>query len=303
MKPVAPSDLSAHDSLRGSLIARLYPTLALAEDFLARRRRTMLVLATILFVGGFVWSLRAAEISLAGIAWHWLLASVALGFAGVVLNGFELSLCAAAVGKRFAAVEAIRLSSVGILSNLLPIPASALVRGGGLVAKGASIVESGRILLFVGLLRLAVAGAITGVALASLPLIAGSLLASAVLCVLIARMGGMRAATGLLALRIAMLGVVTVRLLLCFWALGAAANLFDAALHAIAPVVGSAVGLVPGGIGVAETIGAGLAMLVSQSPAMAFAALALNRLGGYLCAFLSLALFEARDLVRKRQAA
>ena len=42
--------------------------------------------------------------------------------------------------------------------------------------------------------------------------------------------------------------VVTVRLLLCFWALGAAANLFDAALHAIAPVVGSAVGLVPGGI-------------------------------------------------------
>lgn len=303
MKPVAPADLSAQHTLRASLIARLQPTLALAKDYLARRRRTMIVLATILFVGGFAWSLYAAQISLAAIAWHWLLASVLLGFAGVVLNGLELSLCAMAIGKRFPPIEATRLSSVGILSNLLPIPASALVRGGGLVAKGASVVESGRILLYVGLLRLTVAGAITGVALTSFPLVGGSLLGSAVLFALIARSGGFRVATGLLVLRVAMLGVVTVRLLLCFWALGAVADLYDAALHAIAPVVGSVVGLVPGGIGVSETIGAGLAMIVSQSPAVAFAALALNRLGGYLCSFLTLALFEAADLVRKARTA
>lgn len=303
MKPIAPSDLSGQKSMRASLIERLHPALGLAKDFLARRRRMLLALAMILFVGGFAWSLDAAQIRLAGIAWHWLLASILLGFAGVVLNGFELSLCASAVGKRFAPIEAIRLSSVGILSNLLPIPASALVRGGGLVAKGASIAESGRILLFVGLLRLAVAGVITGVALASLSLVFGSVLAGTILFALIARSGGLQAATGLLALRTAMLAVVTVRLLLCFWALGFAADLYDAALHAIAPVVGSAVGLVPGGIGVSETIGAGLAVIASQSPAMAFAALALNRLGGYLCAFLTLALFEAGDLVRKRQRA
>ncbi len=299
MKPVAPSDLMQTKATRAALVARLHPTLLLAKDFFARRRRLMLALATILFVGGFAWSLDAAQIGLGAIAWHWLLASVALGFAGIVLNGLELSLCASAVGKRFPVVEATRLSSVGILSNLLPIPASALVRGGGLIAKGASLAASGRILLLVGLLRLAVAGAITGVALASLPLVGGSLLASAVLFALTARSGGTASAMGLLALRIAMLGVVTLRLLLCFWALGAAANLYDAALHAIAPVVGSAVGLVPGGIGVSEAIGAGLAMAVAQSPAMAFAALACNRLGGYLCAFVTVALFEARAIWRK----
>jgi hypothetical protein len=303
MKPLSPSDLRAQKPRRATLIERLHPTLALAKDVLARRRRTLLALATILFVGGFAWSLDVAQISLAAIAWVWLLASVILGFAGVALNGLELSLCAVAIGKRFPPIEAIRLSSVGILSNLLPIPASALVRGGGLVARGASVVDSGRILLYVGLLRLTVAGGITGLALTSFPLVGGSLLASLGLFALIVRSGGLQVATGLLVLRVAMLGVVTVRLLLCFWALGATANLYDAALHAIAPVVGSVVGLVPGGIGVSETIGAGLAMIVSQSPAVAFAALALNRLGGYLCSFLTLALFEAANLVRQRRTA
>ncbi|MEL7690094.1 hypothetical protein [Citromicrobium bathyomarinum] len=303
MMPLDPSDLQAQKPRRATLIERLHPTLALAKDFLARRRRALLGIATILFVGGFAWSLDAAQIGLAAIAWVWLLASVFLGFAGVVLNGLELGLCAAAVGKRFPPIEAIRLSSVGILSNLLPIPASALVRGGGLVARGASVVESGRILLYVGLLRFTVAGAFTGVALTSFPLVGGSLLASAALFALIVRSGGFRVATGLLGLRVAMLGVVAVRLLLCFWALGASADLYDAALHAIAPVVGSVVGLVPGGIGVSETIGAGLAMIVRQSPAVAFAALALNRLGGYLCSFITLALFEAADLVRQRRPA
>lgn len=276
---------------------------ALAKDFLARRRRILLALATILFAGGFAWSLSAANIGLGGIAWLWLVASVLLGFAGIVLNGLELSLCASSVGKRFAPLEATRVSSLGMLSNLLPIPASALVRGGGLIAKGASIAESGRILLYVGLLRLAVAGAITGAALLSMPVVAASVLASVILVALIARSGGIGPAIGLLLLRVAMLGVVTVRLLLCFWALGAAAGLYDAALHAIAPVVGSAVGLVPGGIGVSESIGAALAMVVSQSPAIAFAALAFNRLGGYLCAFLTVAAYEGREIVRKGHSA
>lgn len=299
MKPIAPSELAPARAGGAALIARLHPTWVLTKDFVARRRRLMLALATILFVGGFVWSLDAAQIDLARIAWQWLLASILFGFVGVALAGFELSLCASAVGKRFPIAEATRLSSVGMLSNLLPIPASALVRGGGLVAKGASIAESGRILLYVGLLRLAVAGVITGLALKSLPIVSGSVLASAALFALIARSGGLVAAIGLLVLRIAMLGLVTLRLLLCFWALGAHAVLYDAALHAIAPVVGSAVGLIPGGIGVSEAIGAGLAMAVAQSPAMAFAALACNRLGGYLCAFASVALFELRAMLRK----
>ena len=108
------------------------------------------------------------------------------------------------------------------------------------------------------------------------------------------RTGGLACAAGLLALRIGMLGIVALQLLLCFRALGADAVLADAALHAIAPVVGSAVGIVPGGLGVSEAIGAALALLASASPAMAFAALALNRIAGYACALATVLGFQLR---------
>ncbi len=300
MKPFAPSDMPVDHGAVSALTARLMPALASTRAFFSRRRRVMIALASILFIGGLAWAFDSAGIALDEIAWHWLLAALALGFVGVVLNGFELSRCASALGKDIPAGQAIPMSSLGILSNLLPIPASALVRGGALVATGATIAESGRILLYVGLLRLAVAGAITGAALASgplgLPVIAASCVASAVLFALIARVGGLAVAVRLLALRIGMLATVALQLLMCFHALGADADLADAALHSIAPVVGSAVGIVPGGLGVSEAIGAALALLASASPAMAFAALALNRIAGYACAGLTVLAFQARKL-------
>ena len=187
---------------------------------------------------------------------------------------------------------------MGILSNLLPIPASALVRGGALMATGATLAQSGRILLYVGLLRVSVAGAITGLALISgpfgWPVVAGSCLASAILFALIAQLGGIISALRLLGLRIAMLAGIAMQLWFCFHALGTDAGLSDAALQSIAPVVGSAVGIVPGGLGVSEAIGAALALLVNGSSAMAFAALALNRLVGYACAGLTVLAFQAR---------
>lgn len=303
MKPLNPSDMAPGNAAPASLTMRLLPAIGWTRSFIARRRRIMLALATILFVAGFAWSLDAADIAFGAIAWHWLLGAVVLGFGGVVLNGLELSASAAAIGRRFPAHEAVHLSSVGILSNLLPVPASALVRGGALVSKGATIAESGRILLYVGLLRLSVAGMFTGAALLSGPLglliIAASALCSAVLFVLIARVGGVLAVFALLALRVGMLAIVAAQLLLGFWALGAAASLIDAALHSIAPVVGSAVGIVPGGLGVSEAIGAGLAVLAAASPAMAFAALALTRLAGYACAFLTVLGFQLRELLSR----
>lgn len=298
MRPLDPSQFLGGETSPASLATRFLPAIGWMRSFLARHRRSMLVLAGALFVGGFAWALASADIAFSTIAWNWVGGAIALGFAGVVLNGLELSVSAKAIGRRFPAGEAIHLSSVGILSNLLPVPASALVRGAALVAQGATLAQSGRILLYVGLLRLAVAGAITGAALLGgplgLPIIAVSMLASAALVALLIRTGGLACAAGLLALRIGMLGIVALQLLLCFRALGADAVLADAALHAIAPVVGSAVGIVPGGLGVSEAIGAALALLASASPAMAFAALALNRIAGYACALATVLGFQLR---------
>ena len=298
MKPLAQSDFVADRGIAGRVAARLVPAVRATRGFFARRRKLAMAIASILFVGGLAWAVDSAVIALARIEGQWLVAALALGFVGVILNGFELSRCAGALGKKVPAPEAINLSSVGILSNLLPIPASALVRGGALMATGATLAQSGRILLYVGLLRVSVAGAITGLALISgpfgWPVVAGSCLASAILFALIAQVGGIISALRLLGLRIAMLAGIAMQLWFCFHALGTDAGLSDAALQSIAPVVGSAVGIVPGGLGVSEAIGAALALLVNGSSAMAFAALALNRLVGYACAGLTVLAFQAR---------
>ena len=298
MKPLASSDFVADRGIAGRVAARLVPAVRATRGFFARRRKLAMAIASILFVGGLAWAVDSAGIALARIEGQWLVAALALGFVGVILNGFELSRCAGALGKKVPAPEAINLSSVGILSNLLPIPASALVRGGALMATGATLAQSGRILLYVGLLRVSVAGAITGLALISgpfgWPVVAGSCLASAILFALIAQVGGIISALRLLGLRIAMLAGIAMQLWFCFHALGTDAGLSDAALQSIAPVVGSAVGIVPGGLGVSEAIGAALALLVNGSSAMAFAALALNRLVGYACAGLTVLAFQAR---------
>ena len=298
MKPLAQSDFVADRGIAGRVAARLVPAVRATRGFFARRRKLAMAIASILFVGGLAWAVDSAGIALARIEGQWLVAALALGFVGVILNGFELSRCAGALGKKIPAPEAINLSSVGILSNLLPIPASALVRGGALMATGATLAQSGRILLYVGLLRVSVAGAITGLALISgpfgWPVVAGSCLASAILFALIAQLGGIISALRLLGLRIAMLAGIAMQLWFCFHALGTDAGLSDAALQSIAPVVGSAVGIVPGGLGVSEAIGAALALLVNGSSAMAFAALALNRLVGYACAGLTVLAFQAR---------
>ncbi len=285
------------------VIARLLPAFAWVREAAGRHRRFMLALASVVFVGGLAWALRSTGIDAATFEWSWLLGAIVLGFGGVILNGLELSACGGAVRSRVPPGEAIHLSSVGILSNLLPIPASALVRGGALVARGASIAQSGRILLYAGLLRLSIAGLFTGAALLTGPLgwpiVIASLLASVALFALIAHVGGAGHAAILLALRVGMLGIVAAQLMLCFWALGANATIVDAALHAIAPVVGSAVGIVPGGLGVSEAIGAALAIAASGSPALAFAALALTRMAGYACAFLTVMVFQLRGLMRR----
>jgi hypothetical protein len=298
VKPLASSDFVADRGIAGRVAARLVPAVRATRGFFARRRKLAMAIASILFVGGLAWAVDSAGIALARIEGQWLVAALALGFVGVILNGFELSRCAGALGKKIPAPEAINLSSVGILSNLLPIPASALVRGGALMATGATLAQSGRILLYVGLLRVSVAGAITGLALISgpfgWPVVAGSCLASAILFALIAQLGGIISALRLLGLRIAMLAGIAMQLWFCFHALGTDAGLSDAALQSIAPVVGSAVGIVPGGLGVSEAIGAALALLVNGSSAMAFAALALNRLVGYACAGLTVLAFQAR---------
>ena len=91
------------------------------------------------------------------------------------------------------------------------------------------------------------------------------------------------------------------RIYLCFLALGEAAHFAQAAAFAVAAVLGSAVSVVPAGLGVREAVSAGLAPLVGLAPALGFLAASLNRLLDLVtvlpiaCGLLVFARLQSRD--------
>jgi uncharacterized protein (TIRG00374 family) len=71
-----------------------------------------------------------------------------------------------------------------------------------------------------------------------------------------------------------------IRIYLCLAALGTDATFAQASAFAVASAAGSAVSIVPGGLGVREAVTAALAPAVGLAAAVGFLAAALNRLIG-----------------------
>ena len=86
-----------------------------------------------------------------------------------------------------------------------------------------------------------------------------------------------RLVVAMVAVRFVTLAVTVLRLIVAFATLGEDLGWIEAALYAVAPTLGTAVGIVPAGLGINEAIAAGLATLVAGSSATAFLAVALNR--------------------------
>lgn len=244
-------------------------------------RRLLLALAVLLFVAGTVWSIRALELSWSELWWTPLIAAFLLVAPALWLNGAELTLCARATRRTMPLLDAVVYTSTATVANLLPIPASALIRGGALVNRGASLFDSGKIIFNVGLLWLGLAASVSivtiGIGAFGLWLALIAIAVAVAAFAGIAHQGGIGLALQLLAVRIAILSLSIARLMLCLWAIGAEASLTDAAVYTVAPVVGSAIGIVPAGLGISEAIGAALAVIADAPAAQAFMALGLSR--------------------------
>jgi uncharacterized protein (TIRG00374 family) len=75
-----------------------------------------------------------------------------------------------------------------------------------------------------------------------------------------------------------MVGVSILRLALCFWAIGHPASISQAMAFSLSGVVGSAVSIVPAGLGVRELVSSAIAPFAGLDPAAAFIATATDRL-------------------------
>ncbi len=241
-----------------------------------------------LFLGGavFAWRHLPPDVELVRPALLALLGGVLVP-ATLLLNAGRFTVSARILGREVRLLTALRVSIVASAANLLPLPGAALVRVEGLKRLGegyGGAIRANAVLAATGIgltaggagvLQLAAGQALLGGVLA----VAGftGLVAAAWLCLWI---GGARPGlvAPILGVELGVVALMTLRLWVALLALGIELDVGQALVLALAPIMASAVGILPDGIGLREAVAAGLASFVALPPAVGYLATALDRL-------------------------
>lgn len=195
---------------------------------------------------------------------------------------------AAIVGANLAVADSARISLFSSAMNMLPllIPAGMYLRMSNFVRHGGGTGHVAGVLVINYLLSLASSVAI-GIAMiqASTPadlrlVLAVALLCYAAICFAFVRISGMRFGFLVALLELFAVALDAARIYVCFQVLGFGVEIAQAAVLTVSAILGSAVSIVPAGLGVRELVGAGIAPLINVIPGQAFLAIALNRVFG-----------------------
>lgn len=290
--------MSRNDTRRGQLPRRLAVLFGARPQFSPRARRWLLLLAAVLFLVGGVLAWKRLPVGAHLV--HWkplaLLAAVPVP-ATVVLNAARFQISARILGRHVSSATALRVSVAATAANLLPLPGAALVRIQGLKVLGEGY---GAASAATGV----VAGAWAGVTLtaaglwqlpAGSPLLSGVLAAVGITALAAAALG-LRAlvpegrfaslASRLLVLEGLVLLTAAGRLYLVFSSLGVDVRFHQTIALTVAGVAASAVGVLPGGLGLREAAAAGLASLLALPASAGYLAAAIDRLVGLIVLFL-----------------
>lgn len=292
--------------LGGRFGERLARVTARARAAAPRLRPILGALGLALLLGGAVWAVSVLGIDPAQLSPGFVLLNVGLLWPLILLlAAVTLRISAAALGREIRLREALHTVSAANVAELLPLPGGAMVRGAALMRAGAGAGESARMVTLTALLTLSMVVALAGAALAVLPaapaapVLAAGLAGMTASLAALSRWTGLRVLAAMVLVRIATMAAGVVCLWASFSMLGMPVPLAEAALYTLATTLGSTVSIVPGGFGVNEAVAAGLAVLVSGTPAAAFLAVAANRALALVAgAGLSLALAIAGRLGR-----
>jgi uncharacterized membrane protein YbhN (UPF0104 family) len=209
------------------------------------------------------------------------------------------------LGARLAIADTARMSLFGSALNMLPliIPAGLYMRMSNFIRHGGKTRHVAGVLVTTYLLSLAsslviglgmirsAAAADLGVALAIV--VAGYLLVAA----LFVKLSGMRYAITIALLEVCAVAVDAARIYLCFQVLGFGVDIAQAAVLTVSAILGSAVSIVPAGLGIRELVGAGISPLIGVAPEQTYLAIALNRIFGiaFFAGLAGIVLWWSRD--------
>jgi len=242
------------------------------------------IVGLVVLAFGAAWAVASLELTWSDISlFHFALNLLVLTPALLGAAALSLKVTSRAIGHDVPNALALQVVAAANVAELLPIPGGALVRGAALVKAGARVGEATRVVLLTALLSLGLTLALSGMALGVLSdafwfwFAATALACVLVVLLLLSRHAALRYLMAMVAIRLVSLAVTVLRLVTASAMLGLDIGWIEAALYSAAPTVGAAVGIVPAGLGVNEAIAAGLATLITASPATAFLAVSLNR--------------------------
>ncbi|MDH5749278.1 MAG: flippase-like domain-containing protein [Rhodospirillales bacterium] len=256
-----------------------------------RTRNIVLLAALVVICGGIFLSLRRQPDLFDNLEWWPIVAVAVIGIPiTILLNAVEFILSGKLIGRNIQLLKALEVTIIGSAANVLPLPGSMMVRVAALKASGARYRESVSVtLLFAGIwagVALAFFGAMTAFyhpgLLAIIFLGAGIAILAA--CLIAAR----RISSNMLLMffaffqKTALVLTDTVRFYFYLKAIGLDPALAQASAYAVSAVIGSAVSIVPAGLGVREAASAALAPAVGMSAALGFIAASMDRILGFI---------------------
>jgi uncharacterized membrane protein YbhN (UPF0104 family) len=249
--------------------------------------------AAILFIGATVFAARSLPHVHAHARYPLL---VVVGLFGVpaaaLVNAAEYVAAGRALGHRVAAPHAARVSIVASAANLLPIPGAVMVRARALRVLGSNYRKSLAVLGAIGVVWLATTGVLSGAVILidrehlglGLAFLAGGVAASAGAYGLLRMSLSARDAPmwfgRFVLIEIASVGVFAIRFTLVLNGLGFHTSWSQTLTLTISTAAASAVGILPGGLGLREVLAAALAPLVGLPAAVALFAVSVDRIIG-----------------------
>ncbi len=256
-----------------------------------KTRAAIFAVAALVFLIGLIFAVRAQPGIWSDLSVLPILLCLAFAIpATIVANAFEFWLSVRLLGHSVSLPKALEITVAGSAANMLPLPGAVMVRMAAMKSIGSSYVHGASATAYSFAIWLSVSAVYAGGALClmgqwltgSLIAALGSIGLAVTLFAMARQFGRTRYAIGIAATKTLMLVLDAMRIWLCFAAIGEVTHFLQASVLTFSTVTGSAVSIVPAGLGIRELVSAAIAPLIALAPAVTLVAMSLNRILGLL---------------------
>ena len=262
-------------------------------------RRLATMLGGLLLIGGVVWSMARLDLSLNELQLAPLVINLLLVQPTILaIASLTLGISARVIGSRIGFGDGLTAVSYASFAEILPIPGGALVRGAALMRAGANLRGATYVITLTAILTLTLLGALSSGALMLMgtsqawPVLIAMIVVTLVILYSIATRVSLGITASVLGVRLVTAAVGATSIYFCLAAISEQSGVLEAALLTISGSLGTAVSIVPAGIGISEAIAAGLATLTDIRPEAAFLAVALHRVLGLAVSLVTIAVMR-----------